>query len=265
MYSNLAVPLIILLLFSSCSVCEDRALCPCLLAFDFALLDTAAVMASGDSTLCWHVSFFHRLHSGNSEGLLPVINLPGRYELEIPRDSVNVAVVVGDEGLYLPYAGLIVPEGCEFPRLWLSAHTIDASGDAVTDTVLLRKEHALVYLHMKRSSVQSSDCSLSGGTAGCDARGCPVSGPYRVDLQPDGKGRCQACVPRQSDDSLRLDILWRDGQRRSLPIGYYLADSGYDWTAPDLEDIVVEVDYALTSVTISTDSWKRTLSFTIVV
>ncbi|MBO7547737.1 MAG: hypothetical protein J6T07_04760, partial [Bacteroidales bacterium] len=35
---------------------------------------------------------------------------------------------------------------------------------------------------------------------------------------------------------------------RSFAVGEYLAAAGYDWTAPDLEDIRLEIDLASTAV-----------------
>ena len=46
-------------------------------------------------------------------------------------------------------------------------------------------------------------------------------------------------------------------------MGEYILESGYDWNAPDLEDIDVEMDFSRSSLTVSVSKWKKTLSFEI--
>ena len=43
----------------------------------------------------------------------------------------------------------------------------------------------------------------------------------------------------------------------------YILESGYNWNAPDLEDIDVEMDFSRSSLTVSVSKWKKTLSFEI--
>jgi hypothetical protein len=54
-----------------------------------------------------------------------------------------------------------------------------------------------------------------------------------------------------------MHIVFSDQVVRTFALGSYIAASGYDWTAPDLEDLTLHVDISLTSVTVSTDLWSR--------
>ena len=45
---------------------------------------------------------------------------------------------------------------------------------------------------------------------------------------------------------------------RTFALGSYIAAAGYEWTVPDLEDLSLQVDISLTSVTISSDLWTQT-------
>ena len=54
-----------------------------------------------------------------------------------------------------------------------------------------------------------------------------------------------------------MHIVFSDQVVRTFALGSYIA-AGYDWSAPDLEDLSLQVDISLTSVTISSDLWSRT-------
>ena len=73
------------------------------------------------------------------------------------------------------------------------------------------------------------------------------------------------CVPRQMDDSMMLEIRDDPDVLRSFAVGEFIAESGYDWSRPDLEDIEMEIDYSRTGVTFNVSDWKRTISFDVVI
>ena len=52
---------------------------------------------------------------------------------------------------------------------------------------------------------------------------------------------------------------------RIFAIGEYILDSGYDWEAPDLGDITLEIDYVDGAARINIDQWSKTLYFSIAV
>jgi hypothetical protein len=55
-----------------------------------------------------------------------------------------------------------------------------------------------------------------------------------------------------------MHIVFSDRIVRTFALGSYIAASGYDWAALDLEDLTLNVDISLTSVTVSTDLWSKT-------
>ena len=243
-------------LAQGCCVKEDRTVCPCILYLDFS----CTAVPSGAVT--WHVA------SQSSEvisGMLEGGDLSGRYALEVPRDSVKTMVVSGDNGAYLPLTGLRVNEGEEFSRLYLSCHDVDTRMEEVCDTVFLHREHAVLYVHFKGALSEGETVEVTGSVCGCGADGTPVSGPFRVGLAPDGHGLASVCLPRQIDGSLALAMYDGSGLSRVLKIGEYIIESGYDWSAADLKDITVEIDLAFSRFSVTTEMWKRTLTFTIVV
>ena len=75
----------------------------------------------------------------------------------------------------------------------------------------------------------------------------------------------RARVPRQLDDSLMLEIYHSDGSlvtRQKL--GMIMRMLGYDWSSPDLKDIMLGVDLAAASFTIEVEEWDNSETIKII-
>ena len=44
---------------------------------------------------------------------------------------------------------------------------------------------------------------------------------------------------------------------KTFALGNYINKCGYDWTAADLQDIVVRIDYACTKLNIAVGAWEH--------
>ena len=64
-------------------------------------------------------------------------------------------------------------------------------------------------------------------------------------------------LPRQKDASLKLSVLEKTSVLKTFALGNYICQSGYDWTAENLQDIVVKIDYACTRVSIVVGPWEH--------
>ena len=112
----------------------------------------------------------------------------------------------------------------------------------------------------------------------------PVLGEFRyAPMQKNGV--YQVRVPRQVDNSLELVMLeipdqvgydgeempgqaGDDGERTvvdRLPLGEYIARSGYDWTAEDLADVNVALDLEMQQVMITVSGWDGVVVMDIVI
>jgi hypothetical protein len=133
--------------------------------------------------------------------------------------------------------------------------------------VTLHKEYCMLTVSMKASfgaAARPYRIRLEGNVSGCLMDGTPAEGLFSCFSSPSAGGLCHLNVPRQRDGSLRLEVHFLDSDEvRSFPVGKYILDSGYDWTAPDLEDVDVEMDFSRSSLTVGTSKWKKTLSFEI--
>lgn len=247
-------------LLCSCDIREDRADCPCYLTLDWSQVDSKTMLDGGYDTISWSVSAADG--SWRQCGDNPLETLCPATEIEVPKDTVTVMALCGAAAD--PVNGVTVEEGQEYPRLYFYCRDIDATGMMARDTVTLHREHAGLFLYMRNVLQSGASYTVTGTVSGCSLSGQPVSGPFSVRVPVDGRGLGSVVIPRQVDGSLRLNVSYAGEVVRSLAIGEYILQSGYDWTAPDLEDIVMEIDYHQTKVVVSAEQWKKTLTFDVV-
>lgn len=107
-----------------------------------------------------------------------------------------------------------------------------------------------------------------------------VLGEFRYALVQKN-GVYQVRVPRQEDNSLELVMLeipdqvgydceraGDEGERGvvdRLPLGEYIARSGYDWTAEDLADVNVALDLEMQQVMVTVSGWDGVVVMDIVI
>ena len=72
-------------------------------------------------------------------------------------------------------------------------------------------------------------------------------------------------VPRQKDNTLKLDIVSGDGAVRTFAIGNYIEASGYSWDSEDLKDIALEIDYSRTMLLFRIGAWEKYEQFEVVI
>ena len=254
------IPLLLLGL-ASCSIREDRSECPSLVILDYSCLDAGALAETGCDELSWVLSAgdFRRT------GRFPADELPSEYIVEAPRTEGTLIVIAGDDGLFEADEGLRIPEGESCPPLFSFQAAVDATLPEVRVPVLLYKRHARLEVRLRDLLQESLSYVVLGSVCGYGPDLEPLPGVFRVPLSPDGEGRCHIVLPAQTDGSLSLCVYRYGELDRIFSIGEYILDSGYDWEAPDLEDITLEIDYVDGTARIKIDQWSKTLYFTIAV
>ena len=251
------------LLFSACSVKEDRVPCPCYL----------------------NVSFQDREHIESPVGLV------GYRENEVFRDVIDVeeydpywvkAIHKGnldfaaykgvkqshDDGHYVT-----IEVGNQADSLFAFHEVVDASGEMAYSDVLFHKQFCTVHLDiMKRpTEMKHYHFIVEGNTCGFDMLNFePVSGLFRFETAVTGNARVvDFRIPRQSDDSMKVSIryFYDDGHFDFIgefPLGQYIVETGYNWSAEDLQDIYIMIDLVLGRMTISVDGWESGITITFV-
>ena len=224
----------------------------------------------------------------------------GALEYEVPRGSVGVSAVAfgneipgragydekaaGYDGKSAGYDGdeIRVPVGEQMDSLYGFFKMYHTRCESVLCDVELHKEFCTVSFTLGEDGYSSPyRIEVWGNVAGVSAWDLmPVQGEFRY--APILKnGVYQVRVPRQVDNSLELvmleipDQVGYDGERAGddgervvvdrLPLGEYIARSGYDWTAEDLADVNVALDLEMQQVMITVSGWDGVVVMDIVI
>ena len=290
-----------MLFLSSCSIKEDRDRCPCWMTVDLSDVAESRWESPEKQSNIEHQDVTKSLKSrsnvaenillrlrGNSDE--DAINYEyqvteavradaGALEYEVPRGAVGVsAVALGRE---IPgragYAGdeIRIHVGEQMDSLYGFFKMYHTRCESVLCDVDLHKEFCTVSFTLGKDGYTSPyDIEVWGNVAGVSAWNLlPVQGDFRY-APVQKNGMYQVRVPRQEDNSLELvmlempDQVGHDGERvvgDRLPLGEYIARSGYDWTAEDLADVNVALDLEMQQVMITVSGWDGVVVMDIVI
>ena len=268
-----------MLLLSSCSVKEDRSGCPCWMTVEMPEQvghdggrldnDDCVVLRLRVNSDEDEVGYSYQV----TEAVKPDV---GALEYEVPRGSVGVsAVALGNE---IPgqagYDGIIgydgdeirIPVGEQMDSLYGFFRMFYTRCESVLCDVELHKEFCTVSFTLGDEGYSSPyDIEVWGNVAGVSAWDLiPVKGDFRY-APVQKNGVYQVRVPRQEDNSLEMVMLDDDDIVDSLPLGEYIARSGYDWTAEDLADVNVALDLEMQQVMITVSGWDGVVVMDIVI
>lgn len=243
----------------SCSVWEDRSLCPCLLSVD---------LRDADMT---HPGIHHSEVSValRSPGILGQERVAVSdfsefpfYEREVPRRTVTVSAWAGADAMDQDGAFLLVPYGQQCDSLYAHSSEVDCRGEEALATAVLHKQFATLRIDMVSYGASRYPYSLrvSSGTDGIDASTLiPHEGEFV--FMPEAFGprgdRFSLRVPRLLDGQILLEIM-RDGRTLdTLDIGEAILRGGYSWLQEDLDDILLTLDMATLRATLTVLPWDR--------
>ena len=286
-----------MLFLSSCSIKEDRDGCPCWMMVEMpgqAGHDGEKVGQDGRSPVgagddgCVVL----RLRGNSDEDAVDyeyrvteAVRVDvGALEYEVPRGSVGVSAVAfgneipgraGYDGLKAGYDGksagydgdeIRVPVGEQMDSLYGFFKMYHTRCESVLCDVELHKEFCTVSFTLGEDGYTSPyDIEVWGNVAGVSAWDLmPVQGEFRyAPMQKNGV--YQVRVPRQEDNSLELVMVEDSEIVDRLPLGEYIARSGYDWTAEDLADVNVALDLEMQQVMITVSGWDGVVVMDIVI
>ena len=290
-----------MLFLSSCSIKEDRDGCPCWMTVDLSdVAESRWKSPEVQSGIDYHSvtkplkssqhvaeSVVLRLRGNSDEDAInyeyqvteAVKADAGALEYEVPRGAVGVsAVALGRE---IPgqagYDGdeIRIPVGEQMDSLYGFFKMYHTRCESVLCDVDLHKEFCTVSFTLGEDGYTSPyDIEVWGNVAGVSAWDLmPVLCEFRyAPMQKNGV--YQVRVPRQVDNSLELVMLeipgqaGYDGERTvvdRLPLGEYIARSGYDWTAENLADVNVALDLEKQQVMITVSGWDGVVVMDIVI
>lgn len=266
-----------MLLLSSCSIKEDRSGCPCWMKIEMP----DQVGHDNDLVL--------RLRGNSDEDAVDyeyqmteaVRADAGTLEYEVPRGSVGVSAVdFGDE---IPgraghderntvsdagYDGneIRIPVGEQMDSLYGFFKMYHTRCESVLCDVELHKEFCTLSVTLgDEGYVSPYDIEVWGNVAGVSAWDLmPLDGDFRYAPVPED-GVYRVRVPRQVDNSLELVMLEASEIVDRLPLGEYIARSGYDWAAEDLADVSIALDMEKQQVMITVSDWDGVVVMDIVI
>ena len=242
-------------LLLSCSVKEDRSVCPCHLTVDPSCIflpleeDLASLDVSGAGSFLLTQELYE-------------VNGPEPFVVEVPRPNVFLTVHSGAGDCFLPGEGIRIPPGEQCPPVYMYSRRIVTDGETAEAAPLLSKQYCLLTVRIVPLNdvfLESFHLSVEGTVCGYNLDASPAPGEFRCASAPSAEGICEMCLPRQRDNSLMMQVLEGEHSLRWFALGEYIAASGYDWTTPDLEDIYLEIDYAATEFTIRVNDWETTI------
>lgn len=236
----------------SCSVKENRMECPCLLEITLAGgNDSKAVVG------VWKDELVNSLDVNSYDK-------SRRHALDIPRGYFTMTACSGLRRKLPRDGSFFLEKGEEMEEIYAGSSQLEALADTVYGSVVLHRQFAFINVRVLCISAEQmpQDIIIGGNTAGMDLRTmAPLPGKYEVVLHPIFGEYCRASVPRQLDSSLIMDIA---GLGR-IPIGEYITESGYDWSAADLADIELDIDFIECTVTLKASGWNEGRIFSLTI
>lgn len=217
------------------------------------------------------------------------------FSYPVPKGNLDLSIAYSENG----FAGKLnasgrwieIEEGRPCPPIWTYCEKVSARADRVTVPVRLHKNFCRIDIQVRDVDGAEFPFKLRvrGNVNGYGLDGKPARGDFLCDAERvetevagtepvlegaesetvsevAGSGHGYAVtVPRQTDDSLILEIVAGGGVAKSFAIGNYIASSGYDWTSADLKDICLEIDYARTVILFTIDKWTHSEQFEVVI
>ena len=282
------------LLLSSCSVKEGRGGCPCWMTVEMPdqVGHDCGQVDNDDCVVLRLRGNSNEDEVGYSYQVTESVRADARaIEYEVPRGSVGISVIeipdrVGHDGI-AGYDGdeIMIPVGEQMDSLYGFFRMFYTRCESVLCDVELHKEFCTVSFTLDDEGyISPYDLEIWGNVAGVSAWDLmPVKGKFRY-APVQKNGVYQVRVPRQEDNSLELvmvempDQVGRggrspvgagdDGERvvvDRLPLGEYIARSGYDWTAENLEDVHIALDLENQQVMITVSGWDGVIVMDIVI
>ncbi len=269
--ASLTAVLIVMLALGvvSCSVKEDRDVCPAwLVVRSDGHVAEGASLAGG---FTYRVSPSFGAPCEIASGTHSEFTSEGRA-FRVPRKhDIFVDVFEGASGMELTDTLLRIPFGSECDALFCGSGTTWVPADDGVLPLPLNRNHAKVTVVLKGDILFPYPYSFvfKGGVDGYSIPGlAPHHGAFscRKGIIA-AKSGCSARVPRQTDDSLEMELrsISDDSLVHTVPLGLLAAQTGYDWNEPDLKDIRIELDFARSILTLIVGDWTLSTTYLFVI
>ena len=241
-----------ILLWTGCSVKENRRECPCRLFLDFSETDAEEVP-------------YADLHVLSSEGFHLVEHVGSgafgeELVLHVPRRGARVNAYCGAEGYVSEDGSMEIPYGSECPHVHMHSSYVETDCEAAFEKVRVRKNYCLITVHVEEADFPYI-LDVRGEICGYGVDGSPADGAFLFAMRPDGNGVCSVSVPRQVDNSLRLDVDDGTDVLKTFALGEYVTGSVFSWSGDCMGDITLGLDYSFSQFNFKIEGWEKELHF----
>lgn len=244
----------------ACSVKEERIGCPCYLA-----IHTEDFYAAGMNKATVRVSTESSLVSRNGIELGLFTDDP--YYVEVPRGMIYVSTAGGfGVNSYLDGDILRIRDGMMSDPLMAFIGEIACPGDNAEIKPVPHKQFCRVTI-MVRGKQQGEEYPFRYRVNfPCNAMDIstlrPVPGSGSFVVEENYQSSMEFMLLRQNGMDIIMDVLPKeteDGEERisSINLSGLLARHDYDWTKPDLDDVVLTIDYSHAAVSIDIVPWTN--------
>ncbi len=245
-------------LLTACSVKEDRGLCPC----ELSVRSNEALLSDGNV-----------LVSVIQDGAVVKQGMMSREDFErgncvltVPRKPSVVTVFTGVTGMNtVSGRRLDILSDHECDELYSCMGAADLRGDAAECIVTPHKNYARLYLTVL-GMPSGADLRVVGSVDGYDLVSLdPCEGLFQCGPTAEESGETwRLRLPRQTDDSLGLDVVDCDGALiRNVRLGKLIAATGYSYDDEDLLDVSVTVDLSSSSALVHISGWETDMELSI--
>ena len=245
---------IIIFMLASCSVKEDRRVCPCILEVIFSdreIIDDPVTLVGWSDEEVFGVR-------------VKTADYPEKYTHKAPRTMISFGAAEGVVNCLQKGHSLIVPKGYECDSLYVFSELVDCTGETAQTTVKFHKQFATVNLGVTNTDYEAGDYSfvVESHSCGIDMLSyAPIEGDFRCIPRLYEDKKYQYRVPRQCDESMTLAVTHYSGDTAIFPLGRLVSSIGYDWEAEDLQDIYIILDIARGRIGVGVAGWEDTEDF----
>lgn len=253
----------ILVPFLLCTSCvkEERGDCPCYLILDFDELIGQGRYNEAIAT------FSPSTDRPLYQQKISIVEYEGRgYEIRVPKEMVKTSVVCGFKNVNFTGDRITVPYNEQSdPVMAFGAERI-ITGERDTLLVTLHKQYCNVDFMISGLDTRVEFPYELRISAECNGLGLPdlspLTGGFSAMAIEDETQNLSIRVPRQQRNILSMEVLdKRDGHVYSTNLGEMLDDLNYDWNKPDLDDIVLIVDFVQMSVEVELVPWDMNCDY----
>lgn len=238
----------ITVLIVSCTVKEDRTVCPCLLEVHFTerehIKDPVGLLGMSGSIVF--------------DETVRTADYPESYRRKVPRSMLFFGAVAGVDNCMKEGCSVVIPVGKECDSLYAFHDHIDCTGEKASSKVEFHKQFATVNIVILNADTALQDCSFLVESASCGLdilTAGAIKGEFKYEPLIEDS-RMHFRLPRQGDDSLKLTVIDSSGGKVSFPLGGFLHTVGYDWEATDLQDIYITLDIIRGRVSVGVAGWE---------